>query len=435
MSSRPRKSTGKRPREPTPPPTETEFSITEHQVRFERLSGLRFGKTRYLDLSIVRSIQGGDSVADEIGELLSVGSWERLMVIRDSVIRPFTLEVLASFEFDRGYSSFTEGTTVQFRALGRHYSLSMSQFSIGMGLYEEAFTETEEYSLLPTDYPGTVTPQQAYSRLCGQGQYEPGVSKASCLSRPAYRCLHAVMSRSISGRGDSTGVLSRQELLYLYSMVESEPLHLGHIVADYIRHQGQYPRVGVIFAGPYITRLLIGLGLRDGVRGAEKTNVPVPLGTDTLRMMGMIRRGGSGTYTWIIPHTEQGEGSRVALEPPPQDTETEVPPTAPEPPPVRMFSPSRGQDRLERLESAVGILQTEVAEVRATQITQHQEVMAQFQSLRQIFEQIVASSSFMVRPRVSPPPPSPPTSADPPANPEPPAAPEATTQDTDAEAS
>jgi len=106
----------------------------------------------------------------------------------------------------------------------------MTQFSVRMGLYEEAETETEEYEQLPTDYPGIVTPLRVYRALCGQGQYEPRVSKATCLTRSAHRYIHAVMSRSISGRGDSTGVLNRQELLYLHSMVRRKPLHLGHIL-------------------------------------------------------------------------------------------------------------------------------------------------------------------------------------------------------------
>lgn len=67
-----------------------------------------------------------------------------------------------------------------------------------------------------TNYPHGLTPQRVYKILCGEGQYELGVSKAACLSQPLYRYMHAVLSRSVNGRGDSTGVLSRQELLYLY---------------------------------------------------------------------------------------------------------------------------------------------------------------------------------------------------------------------------
>jgi len=58
------------------------------------------------------------------------------------------------------------------------HSLSTTQFSIRLGLYDETFTEIEDYERLPTNYPGSLTPQRAYRALCGDGQYEPGVSKA-----------------------------------------------------------------------------------------------------------------------------------------------------------------------------------------------------------------------------------------------------------------
>jgi len=114
--------------------------------------------------------------------------------------------------------------------------MSVTQFSVRLGLYEEAFTQTEDYEQLPTDYPGSLTPQRVYRALCGGREYKPGISKASCLTHTAHRYVHAILSRSVSGRGDSTGVLSRHELLYLHSMVQRVPLHHGHIVAEYLRH-------------------------------------------------------------------------------------------------------------------------------------------------------------------------------------------------------
>ncbi len=228
MAPRTKKSAGKRPREQSPEADDPQFHIPEHQARCRRLSGLRFGQTRYMDLSLIRSLQLGDTAADEIEDLVSVGSWRQLLTIRDPATRLLTPEVLSSFEYDREDAS-------EFRALGEHFHLSLAQFSIRLGLYEEAYTTTEEYRQLPTDYPGTLTPQQVFGILCGEGQYQSGASQASCLVRPAHRYLHAIFSRSVSGRGDSTGVLSRQELLYLYSMVQGVPIHLGHIVADYIR--------------------------------------------------------------------------------------------------------------------------------------------------------------------------------------------------------
>jgi len=97
-------------------------------------------------------------VAEEVNRLLEVGSWRRLMMIREPVIRSLTLEVLATFEFDRDYSSFSDAETIQFRVFGQMHGMSVTQFLVRLGLYDEAFTKTEDYEHLPTDYPGSLTP-------------------------------------------------------------------------------------------------------------------------------------------------------------------------------------------------------------------------------------------------------------------------------------
>lgn len=87
-----------------------------------------------------------------------------------------------SFEFNRAYNSIFNIDAIQFRAFREYHSMSVTQFSILVGLYDEAFTNTKEYEQLPMDYPSSLTPQRAQKALCEQGQYESGTSKATCLS-------------------------------------------------------------------------------------------------------------------------------------------------------------------------------------------------------------------------------------------------------------
>lgn len=191
-----------------------------------------------------------------------------------------------------------------------------------MGLYDELYTSIDEYGHLPTDFPGTLTAQQTYRALCGQGQYEQEVSKASGLSQLSYRYLHSVLSRSMIGQADNTAVLSKQDILYLYSMVRNIPIHLGHIVADFLGHQGQFTRVGVLFASPYVTRVILGLGFLDPIHGAERAAVPSPLGLDTIRMMGLdtirmvglVRKCGPGAYILATVTPETAECGRDTAE-------------------------------------------------------------------------------------------------------------------------
>lgn len=75
--------------------------------------------------------------------------------------------------------------------------------------------------------------------------------------------MHAVIAHSFEGRDDSTRVLGQKELLFLYSMVERCPIHLGYMLVDFISYQGQHILLGEIFTGPYIMRWIKGMGLVD----------------------------------------------------------------------------------------------------------------------------------------------------------------------------
>lgn len=121
-----------------------------------------FGQTLFPDLSALKEIQLRDEMGNKVKELLSVCSWQRLLSIRESAIRMLTLEVLASFEFDRSYSSFLSIDAIQFHAFGQYCSMSVTQFSVRLGLYDKAYIDTEEHEQLAIDYPGSLTPQYAY---------------------------------------------------------------------------------------------------------------------------------------------------------------------------------------------------------------------------------------------------------------------------------
>lgn len=97
---------------------------------------------------------------------------------------------------------------------------------------------------------------------------------------------------------------------------------MGHILLEYLLHQGQYARVGVLFSGLYITRLIMGMGLMDPIQGAEKIIVPSTLGLEDMRLMGMIKRYRDEVYVMITATPEiakgegnAGEGSQHAQEP------------------------------------------------------------------------------------------------------------------------
>lgn len=160
-------------------------------------------------------------MAQEVHELISVAGCQQLLSIKDPAICTLTFEVLASFEFDQSHTNFNREDTIQFYAFEQHHSMSLTQFSVSLRLYDDDFIHTEEHTQLPNDYPLGVTLQHLYRILFGDDQYEPGISKALCLIPPSHKYIHTIPSRSVNGHGDSIGVLRQLELVYLYFMVQS----------------------------------------------------------------------------------------------------------------------------------------------------------------------------------------------------------------------
>lgn len=78
MAPRTKKLASKRPRETREPSLEAlEFTVPENHVRFEHLLKLKFGQSRIINGRILEEI----GLADDVRELVFVGSWNRLLTI------------------------------------------------------------------------------------------------------------------------------------------------------------------------------------------------------------------------------------------------------------------------------------------------------------------------------------------------------------------
>lgn len=62
------------PREYSPEQDQLEFVIPKHQARFERMSKLRVGQSRFPNVGALREVQLADDMTDEVEELLAMGS-------------------------------------------------------------------------------------------------------------------------------------------------------------------------------------------------------------------------------------------------------------------------------------------------------------------------------------------------------------------------
>lgn len=79
--------------------------------------------------------------------------------MQEPVRRDITLEALASFSFDHAMANtnFDTEDTIHFRALIQPHGMSLTQFLMYLGVYDQDYTNTIEYIKLLTDYPHDLT--------------------------------------------------------------------------------------------------------------------------------------------------------------------------------------------------------------------------------------------------------------------------------------
>ena len=143
--------------------------------------------------------------------------------------------------------------------------------------------------------------------------------------------MHKLLVHTISGRRESTGVVSRRDLFYIYSMREKVAIHLGHAWAWYLDSQASRPRAGAVCCGPYITRLARNLGLFNRLPPLTIASQMTPIDMDTLRAMGMVeKRPGPNGPTYVLtgtpPPAPEAEPERDhSPTPPPQEQRPAAP--------------------------------------------------------------------------------------------------------------
>ena len=79
------------------------------------------------------------------------------------------------------------------------------------------------------------SPITIWRELIGESSYNLALSEASRLHSLALRYVHKFLVHSISGKKESTGVVSQRDLFYLYYLSRGTRCHLGHAFASYLR--------------------------------------------------------------------------------------------------------------------------------------------------------------------------------------------------------
>lgn len=108
------------------------------------------------------------------------------------------------------------------------HQMSLTQFSVHLGLYDEPFTRTPEYNALLIERPIGESIESCWHHLSTFHGYDPRREKATSLYSSTLRYIHHLLSHSLTGWGDSSRVVSQRDFSFLLSMVDRSHLHLGH---------------------------------------------------------------------------------------------------------------------------------------------------------------------------------------------------------------
>src|SRR5262249_48703511 len=129
--------------------------------------------------------------------------------------------------------------------------------------------------------PEAINPRAVWTSLTTDAPpYEPTMSKSTFLRSPTLWYLHCFIVYNISGRRESTGVVTHQDLFCLWSMTEGRPSNLTDLFLTYMEQMSRKRR-GALCGSTYITRLAWILYIFRPDPWTPATCMHLPICTDT----------------------------------------------------------------------------------------------------------------------------------------------------------
>ncbi|PPS09459.1 hypothetical protein GOBAR_AA11189 [Gossypium barbadense] len=189
------------------------FPIGPQEELFQILWARPLIAGRCIDWAAIEQVQ----LAEAIRALLNTDPWELFFGIIKPTYLEITIELCSTFHLQ---------------------TLSVPKFGMALSLYTDEFKE--ENDLHAFNRHIHRSPLRCWDALVlGGATYNPSHSSASTLS-PSLRYLHAILAHTIVEQRESTGIVNTHNAYFLWCMSH------GH---------------GVIFIGPYVTRLARHFGL------------------------------------------------------------------------------------------------------------------------------------------------------------------------------
>ncbi|KAL2228807.1 UNVERIFIED_CONTAM: hypothetical protein Sindi_1860400 [Sesamum indicum] len=266
------------------------FTTRAEKDRYTLLSTRSILPWKIFSTDTLRTLHAVDSSAlliDNIG-------WKCFFDCTEHAYIELTREFYTTFEFTTP-SSLTLDTpgVIKFRLMGRHFSMTLTEFNIALGFTTTENARTHEYVNSLCDYRDDFNPFKEWRKLSTDPlAYHPSRSKIHYLKSPVLKLVHRFLAFNFSGRRDTSGICSKAELFFLWCMLHGIKVNLGFWLAT--QFQSSINRNRALILGSYITLIAINLGVfRPSFHYLHIACESEPLDMATLTRMGLVTRNGS----------------------------------------------------------------------------------------------------------------------------------------------
>nr|GMD42709.1 hypothetical protein GOBAR_AA19401 [Ipomoea batatas] len=248
-----------------------EDEVWEEKFKMWKTNG--FGEVRYLDLAALAEF---GNMKDKVLQLVTcLPEWEYFFLrFREPTYVVPTWEILATLSAPREAHKPHE-KNIHFTVFGEKFDLSADELAVHLGFYTEDTFHSHPSMRSLTDVPIFPGRQALWDEISLEGsEYDPGGSKQSELP-PELRIIHNIFAHSFTGRKAAAGVVSKMDLLCLYSIVHRVPIHLGVVMASMF-HKHTNKDLATPYIGPFVTKLLKSLGFEDKLKELQPVAHMVP---------------------------------------------------------------------------------------------------------------------------------------------------------------
>ncbi|KAK8511712.1 hypothetical protein V6N12_000756 [Hibiscus sabdariffa] len=222
----------------------------EDVARFRSIRHCRFQVCKYIPDHTLDSLHLRDAVMhyfDAIG-------WRNYAEIWYSTYYELVFEFYSTFTFlpNRIASNYTPGV-VSFRLLGQLFVQSLADFNFSIGFVTNVTDQSFLTSLceIPADFDANL----AYATLTNlpNATYNAKSTKGWHIHDPTLRYIHRFLAYNYSGRNDTSIILSKVEIFFLWCMHSGTKVNLGFWFARAFERVVRTDRPLIL--GPYITRV------------------------------------------------------------------------------------------------------------------------------------------------------------------------------------